>query len=334
MTTDTPKRLLHLLSLLQTPREWPGSELADRLGVTDRTIRRDVERLRDLGYPVESTRGTFGGYRLVAGKAMPPLLLEDDEAVAIAVGLRSSAGHTVAGLAEASVRALAKLEQVLPSRLRRRVTSLGTATTPLTRWQGPQVDAEVLTVLAAGASGGERLRFGYRAADGTETKRLVEPAGLVSAGRRWYFVAYDNDRDDWRMFRVDRITRPFATGVRPPRRELPATDAAAFVEARMGGDRPRYRARATLHAPYKLLARRLAGTEGLTRLDDERCEFVTEADALDWLALRLTALGCEFEVHEPRELADYLRDLAGRASRAAGTEEAEVEGARERRGAG
>lgn len=321
MTTDTPKRLLHLLSLLQTPREWPGSELADRLGVTDRTIRRDIERLRDLGYPVESTRGTFGGYRLVAGKAMPPLLLEDDEAVAIAVGLRSSAGHTVAGLAEASVRALAKLEQVLPSRLRRRVTSLGTATTPLTRWQGPQVDAEVLTVLAAGAAGGERLRFGYRAADGTETKRLVEPAGLVSAGRRWYFVAYDNDRDDWRLFRVDRITRPFATGVRPPRRELPATDAAAFVEARMGGDRPRYRARVTLHAPHKDLARRLGdAAAGLTRIDGGRYEFVTEADALEWLALRLASLGCEFEVHEPPELAEYLRDLAGRASRAAGAE--------------
>lgn len=316
--TDTPGRLLNLLSLLQTPREWPGSELADRLGVTTRTIRRDVERLRDLGYPVEATMGAVGGYRLVAGKAMPPLLLEDDEAVAIAVGLRSSAGHTVAGLAEASVRALAKLEQVLPSRLRRRVTSLGAATTPLTRWQGPQIDAEVLTVLAAAAAGGEKLRFGYRAADGTRTKRLVQPAGLVAAGRRWYFVAYDEDRADWRVFRVDRIVKPFLTGVRPAPRALPAKDAAAFVASRMGGDAPPVRARVTLHAPYRELAPRLGDAAArLERLDDDTCLLNAEEDALEWLALRLAGLGCEFEVHDPPELADYLRELAGRAERAA-----------------
>ncbi|MGP3952141.1 helix-turn-helix transcriptional regulator [Streptomyces sp. 7N604] len=319
MTTDTPARLLNLLSLLQTPREWPGSELAERLGVTTRTIRRDIDRLRDLGYPVEAARGAVGGYRLVAGKAMPPLLLEDDEAVAIAVGLRSAAGHTVTGLPEASVRALAKLEQVLPSRLRRRVTILGNATTPLTRWQGPQIDPDVLTVLATGAAGGEKLRFGYRAADGTETKRLVEPAGLVSAGRRWYFVAYDNDRDDWRIFRVDRITKPFLTGVRGAPRKLPAKDAAAYLAARMTEDRPTYEAVATLHAPYKELAPRLGdAATGLEAAGENACVLRTEADSLEWLALRLAALGCEFEVHEPPQLADYLRELSGRVTRAAG----------------
>src|SRR3954464_11796276 len=163
MTTDTPARLLTLLSLLQTPREWPGGELADRLGVSRRTVRRDVERLRELGYPVQGSKGADGGYRLVAGKAMPPPGLDDEEAVAIAVGLRAGAGHAVAGVDEASVRALAKLEQVLPSRLRHRVATLQTATIPLTSGDGATIATETLTVIASAAAGGERLRFAYRA---------------------------------------------------------------------------------------------------------------------------------------------------------------------------
>lgn len=203
--TDTPVRLLHLLSLLQTPREWPGGELAERLDVSRRTVRRDIDRLRDLGYPVQATLGAEGGYRLVAGKAMPPLVLDDEEAVAIAVGLRAGAGHAVEGIEEASVRALAKLEQVLPSRLRHRVATLQAATMPLTSGDGATVAPDTLTVIAGAATGPERLRFGYRAGNGTETKRLVEPYRLVSTGRRWYLVAYDIDREDWRTFRVDRV---------------------------------------------------------------------------------------------------------------------------------
>ncbi|MET9459680.1 YafY family protein, partial [Streptomyces canus] len=198
MTTDTPARLLSLLSLLQTPREWPGGELADRLGVSRRTVRRDIDRLRELGYPVQATKGSDGGYRLVAGKAMPPLVLDDEEAVAIAVGLRAGAGHAVEGMDEASVRALAKLEQVLPSRLRHRVSTFQAATTPLTSGDGASIATETLTVMASTVAGHERLRFAYRAKDGAESRRVVEPYRLVSTGRRWYLVAYDLDRGDWR----------------------------------------------------------------------------------------------------------------------------------------
>jgi len=222
--TDTPARLLKLLSLLQTPREWPGGELAGRLRVSPRTIRRDVERLRDLGYPVRATKGAVGGYRLVAGAARPPLLFDDEETVAIAVGLRAAAGQAVQGIEEASLRALAKLEQVLPSRLRYRVGSLTAATVPMFYEGGPTVDPQDLTVLAAAVAGGERLRFRYRAGDGAESRRLVEPYRLVATGRRWYLVGHDCDRDDWRIFRVDRIGEPLPTGARTTPRELPGGD--------------------------------------------------------------------------------------------------------------
>ncbi|MBE1484756.1 helix-turn-helix transcriptional regulator [Plantactinospora soyae] len=318
--TDTPGRLLTLLSLLQTPREWPGSELAERLQVSLRTVRRDVERLRGLGYPVEASMGAIGGYRLVAGAAMPPLLLDDEEAVAIAVGLRTAAGHAVAGIEEASVRALAKLEQVLPSRLRYRVGALSAATVPMLTWGRPTVDPETLTVLAAAIAGHERLRFGYRSHSGGDSARLVEPNRLVSAGRRWYLVAYDTDRADWRIFRVDRITEPRRTGVRVPPRELPADDAAEFVTRKLYAFTPTYRAVATLHVPIAQVAGRVGDAPGdLEPIDEHSCRLRSHTDTLEWLALRLATLGCEFEVHEPPELIDYLRALGARASRATDT---------------
>lgn len=238
--SDTPARLLKLLSLLQTPREWPGGELAERLDVSPRTIRRDIDRLRDLGYPVEASRGSVGGYRLVAGAAMPPLLLDDEEAVAIAVGLRAGAGHAIEGVDEASVRALAKLEQVLPSRLRHRVSALQNATVPLTRGDGSTIDPRTLTTLASAATGRERLRFAYRSGDGTRTKRQVEPYRLVSTGQRWYLVAYDLDREDWRTFRVDRVGEPYATGARFAPRPLPVEGAGSDAGS---GDAARFLAR-------------------------------------------------------------------------------------------
>ncbi|MER5640361.1 YafY family protein [Kitasatospora sp. NPDC002227] len=316
--TDTPARLLSLLSLLQTPREWPGSELAERLEVSPRTIRRDIERLRDLGYPVEATRGAVGGYRLVAGAAMPPLLLDDEEAVAIAVGLRASAGNAVEGIEEASVRALAKLVQVLPARLRHRVGSLSAATVQLTLGDGPRVDPEVLTVLAGATAGHERLRFAYRAADGSETRRLVEPHRLVATGRRWYLLGYDNDREDWRIFRVDRLSEPFATGSRAAPRELPAEDAAAYVAARFAHRQRGYEAVVTLHAPYAELAPRFERAPGeLTEAGPDRCTYRLSTDSLDWLALRLALLGCDFEVRHPPELAATVAAMAARLTRAA-----------------
>jgi predicted DNA-binding transcriptional regulator YafY len=318
--SETAARLLRLLSLLQIPREWSGGELAERLQVSRRTVRRDVERLRDLGYEVQATMGVVGGYRLAAGRAMPPLLLDDEEAVAIAVGLRTAAAHAVAGIEEASVRALAKLVQVLPSRLRHRVRALHTATMPLLVGDGPSVDAEALAVLGTAVANRERLRFSYQAADGSESRRLVEPRGLVAARRHWYLVAFDNDREAWRTFRVDRITGLRPTGGRAAPRELPAADAAAYVAETLYDLAPTYRAVATIQAPARDVAARLGSACGdLEALDERTCRLRSAADTLEWLAFRLAMLGCEFEVHEPPELANYLRALGARLTRAAGS---------------
>jgi predicted DNA-binding transcriptional regulator YafY len=321
MTTDTPARLLQLLSLLQTPREWPGGELAGRLGVSRRTVRRDIDRLRELGYPVQATKGSDGGYRLVAGKAMPPLVLDDEEAVAIAVGLRAGAGHAVEGVDEASVRALAKLEQVLPSRLRRRVTTLQAATTALTSGDGPSIAPETLTVIASTVAGHERLRFAYRAKDGTDSRRLTEPYRLVSTGRRWYLVAYDIDRADWRTFRVDRISEPFATGARFAPRELPTGSAAEYLRQSIGHRQETYDFTVTFAAPAEAVAARLPGWMSPPEpLDAGHCRLhATTGDPVEWLAVRLAMLGFDFTVREPAELVECVRELGARLTRAAGT---------------
>ncbi|QFG22668.1 YafY family protein [Actinomadura sp. WMMB 499] len=317
--TDTPARLLTLLSLLQTPREWSGGELAGRLHVSTRTIRRDVDRLRGLGYPIEGATGPDGGYRLVAGTAMPPLLLDDEEAVAITVSLRSAAVSAVEGIGEASVRALAKLEQVLPARLRRRVGVLNAATVALPAPVGPRVDPEVLAVAAAAITNREPLRFRYTSAGGTESRRRVEPHRLVAAGRRWYLLAHDTERDDWRVFRADRIRDPYPTGQRVAPREVPGGDAAAFVTERMYALAPVHTATVTLHAPAEEVRTGLgAEPDDVTPLDEHSCRLETYADTLPWLAARLLILGCEFTVHDPPELVEHLRALGARASRAAG----------------
>ncbi|MFC6066764.1 helix-turn-helix transcriptional regulator [Streptomyces ochraceiscleroticus] len=322
--SDTPARLLTLLSLLQTGREHTGPELAGRLGVSERTVRRDVGRLRDLGYPVDATIGAVGGYRLAAGTAMPPLLLEDDEAVAIAIGLHAAAGGAVTGVAETSVRALAKLEQVLPDRLRRRVAALQEATDPLyglltAGGTAPTTDPAVLGVLAAACRRRERLRFRYAGRDGAPGRRHTEPYRLVSADRRWYLVAYDLDRADWRTFRADRVREPLATGARSAERALPADDAAAYVAESVTGHRARHRAVVVLHTSAEDAARHVPPGSGvLEPLSADRCRLLTGGDALDWLALRLALLNVEFEVHEPPELIVYLRKLGGRMVAAAG----------------
>ncbi|MEU0565129.1 YafY family protein [Nonomuraea sp. NPDC005983] len=310
----TESRLLSLLSLLQTPREWPGGELAERLGVSRRTVRRDIERLRALGYPVEATMGADGGYRLVAGTAMPPLLLDDEEAVAIAVGLSTAARHPVQGIEEASVRALAKLEQVLPARLRYRVRSLGGATVPIPGVPGPEVDPEQLTTLAAAVANRERVRFAYRAHDGSTSTRLVDPHRMVAAGRQWYLLGHDRDRDDWRIFRIDRIADLHATGARIAPRDLPAEDAAAYVTEKLYSLAPTYEAVITLHTP---VTEAIRGLGEVAPISEGTCRLRTHADTLDWLAFRLLALGCEFEVHEPAELNARLLALAARLTRAA-----------------
>jgi predicted DNA-binding transcriptional regulator YafY len=314
--TETSGRLLELLSLLQARRDWPGSELAERVGVSGRTIRRDVERLRRLGYPVHSLTGPAGGYRLRAGTAMPPLLLDDDEAIAIAVGLGTAARASVTGIEETAVRALVKLEPLLPKHLRRRVRALGSATIspPV---GGPTVDPEHLTVIAAACRDCECLRFAYRSRDGTDSRREVEPHALVNLGWRWYLLAWDRRREDWRTFRVDRLERPAATGVRFTARKLPAKDAAAFIRQSIIGAPNRFEARVTLHAPAGEIANRFPARWGTIQpRDAHTCEYRTGDDNLEWLALRVAMLGVDFEVHEPPELVEHLRVLAERFKRA------------------
>lgn len=316
--TGTASRLLELLSLLQARRDWPGPELSRRLGVSQRTVRRDVDRLRRLGYPVESRTGPAGSYRLAAGTAMPPLLLDEDEAVAIAVGLRTAAGSAVEGIEGTSLRALVKLEQVLPAHLRARVHALGAAMTTLPAG-GPTVDPQYLSLLAAARRDGERVRFGYRRRDGETARREVEPHAVVPLGRRWYLVAWDVGREDWRTFRIDRMDAPAAAGVRFAPREVPGGDAAAYVAANRYAGAGRHTARITVHAPAEAVRARVPGGGGtVTPLDDGRCELVTGDDDLHWLALRILMLGAEVEVHEPPALREHLRNLGARLLRAAG----------------
>jgi len=315
--SDTSSRLLSLLSLLQGRRDWPGHELADRLEVSGRTIRRDIERLRQLGYPVESLTGPAGGYRLRAGSAMPPLLLDDEEAIAIAVGLRTAAGASVTGIEETAVRALVKLEQVLPAHLRRRVRALGSVTSTLPV-AGPTVDPQQLTVIATACRDSECIRFGYRSRDHTNSRREVDPHSLVNHGRRWYLVAWDRHRNDWRAFRLDRVAKPVSTGVRFVPRTLPAKDAAAYVKQSITGAPNRFEAIVTLHAAADALTRRVPADWGaLEPIDAHTCIYRTGDDDLRWLAWRIAMLGVDFEVHEPPELIEHLRALASRLARAA-----------------
>jgi len=313
---ETSARLLRLLSLLQARRDWSGPDLADRLGVSARTVRRDVERLRSLGYPVHATSGTAGGYRLGAGAALPPLLLDDDEAVAVAVGLRTAAGGTVAGIEETSLRALAKLEQVLPSRLRHRVETLQSVTLPLAG-TGPTIDPDTLMLIAAACRDHQRLRFDYRGREGNPSTRDTEPLRLVHTGRRWYLVAWDLGREDWRTFRVDRITPRIPPGPRFTPRDPPDEDVPAYVNWVVSSARHRYQARFTFHASAETLAEKVPPTSGVIEaVDDHTCILHTGSNHLDALAIHVAVLGIDFEAHEPPELLDHIRTLAERLGRA------------------
>ncbi|MEV7230586.1 MULTISPECIES: YafY family protein [Polymorphospora] len=316
---NTSTRMLQLLSLLQTHRYWPGSELAGRLAVSERTLRRDVDRLRELGYPVDAARGVAGGYQLQAGAALPPLLLDDEEAVAIAVGLRTAAGGAVAGIAETSVRALAKVVQVMPPRLRRRVDALHTYTEPALTGGGPTVDATTLTLIAQACRDDERLAFDYTSRDGAPTTRLVEPHRLVSYGRRWYLVAFDVERHDWRTFRVDRLSAARTTGARFRPRDLPAADAAEFVRAGLSSIPTRHRVRIRVEAGTDHVAR-VVGRWAEVEADGEGCVLTMHVDEFDWPVLLLAAIGAEFEVLEPAEFREHLgrigRLFIGAAGRA------------------
>lgn len=233
MRNDPTRRALQLLSLLQTHRLWRGTELAGRLEVTERTVRRDIDRLRDLGYPVEATPGVEGGYRLAAGSHLPPLVLDDDEAVAVVVGLRTAASSAIEGIEDASVQALAKIERSLPDHLRRRVASLDNSIVSLQRARDAKrvVDPEVLSVLASACRSHEEVRFDYHPPGRGESRRLVEPHQLLAAGHLWYLIAWDSRRDDWRTFRLDRSNNVRLAGRRFAPREIPGGDAGAYLTA-------------------------------------------------------------------------------------------------------
>jgi len=314
---QTSARLLRLLALFQAQRYWSGAALADRLEVTPRTLRRDVDRLRSLGYPVNSTSGAAGGYQLGAGATLPPLLLDDEEAVAVSVGLRTAASGTVSGIEESSLRALSKLEQVLPARLRKRVNALHAFILPLAS-AGPTVDAQTLSVLAGACRDCEVLRFDYQSKDGAATSREVEPHRLVHTGRRWYLAAWDNGRENWRTFRVDRIQPRIQAGRHFTPRTPPEGDFAAYVSRSVSYPRDPHQAQIVFHASVEMAAERLPPAAGvLEALDEGRCILHTGARSLDTLSVYLALVGFEFEVREPAELKDRIRWLAERFTRAA-----------------
>ncbi|MGW7537095.1 helix-turn-helix transcriptional regulator [Amycolatopsis sp. NPDC054798] len=314
----TSERLLRLLSLLQARRDWPGPDLAGRLGVDVRTIRRDVERLRQLGYPVHATPGVAGGYRLGSGAALPPLLLDDDEAVAVAVGLRTAANGTVSGIEETSVRALAKLEQVLPARLRHRVRAMDSALVRMPG-RGPTIDAELLTVVAAACRDNERLRFTYGTQAGEVAERDVEPLRLVHTGWRWYLVAWDLSRDDWRTFRLDRIDGVPTPSFRFTPREPPAEDLAAYVSSRIATAPYPHVVTLRVAAPAEVLAARVSPTTAVVEpIDDETCRLRTGAKTFDYIPFYLAQWEFDFVVEDaPPELLDRLERIADRFARAA-----------------
>jgi predicted DNA-binding transcriptional regulator YafY len=347
---NTSSRTLRLLSLLQNHRYWPGPELAERLGVSLRTLRRDVDRLRELGYPVEAHRGVDGGYQLAAGAALPPLVVDDEEAVALAVGLRLAAQGTFRpdGVAEASARALAKVTQVMPPRLRRQVEAVATMTESAT-WETVQAstasafDPEVLSRAALACRDAERIRFGYVAANGEQSRRHVEPHRLVALDRRWYLVGYDLDRQDWRSFRLDRVAAVPAgkavsagkavpagkivpagkaalvqpTGARFRPRQIPGGDAAAFVRAGASARPAGPEVVAIVEAPAAAVRERIGPWSSIEEVGPGRCRVtMTPREDSYWAVIALGVLGADFQVISPPEVADRVREWGARFTRA------------------
>jgi predicted DNA-binding transcriptional regulator YafY len=321
-------RTLDLLALLQSRRYWRGTDLANRLEVSVRTLRRDVDQLRDLGYPVEARRGVDGGYQLAAGAALPPLVVDDEEAVALAVGLQAAVqAGIVAGIEESSVRALAKIVQVMPRRLRHRVDALAAMTVPATPGTtAPSVDSGVLTSIAQACRDSERLEFSYTARTGEATDRLVDPHRLVLLGRRWYLVAWDLTRFDWRTFRLDRLDGPKGTGAHSPPRQLPGGDAAQFVRDGIDNLPTRHRVEVVVHAPASVVRDRIGPWGDLEVVDDDRCLLRMTADSLDWPMMALGAAGADFEVVAPEALVDHLRQRVDRFGRAVERAQSEKSG--------
>ncbi|KWX20828.1 transcriptional regulator [Mycolicibacterium wolinskyi] len=314
--SETTSRVLQLLGLLQSRRVWTGEELAERLGVTGRSVRRDIERLRDLGYPVYASKGHGGGYQLGAGAALPPLLLDPDEAVAMAVCLRLAAGGSVAGVGESALRALSKLDQVMPARLRSQVSAVHDATVTLapTSSDSP-VDPDVLMTLARACRDREHVSAGYTDIRGNNTQRRLEPYQLVTTGRRWYLMAYDRDRADWRSLRLDRMSDVRAMGSTFTARDAP--DAASYVRRSISASPYRYVARVRYHAPQDVVAQKFSAASVTVEADGpDACILTAGADDPERMVLYFATVGHDFEVLEPPEVAAAVRDVSARLLRA------------------
>ncbi len=314
---QTSERLLRLLTMLQARASWPGPELAERLEIDRRTLRRDVERLRRLGYPLHATSGVAGGYRLGQGASLPPLMLDDAEGVAVALALQMAAGGTVTGMEEPSQRALAKLQRVLPARLQRRLKSLGAALVRMSD-PGPTVGLDAVSALAAACSENRGVRFLYRDHHGKDSERTVEPHRLVLMGRRWYLVAWDAARRDWRTFRVDRVRAPISMGDYFTPRASPEDDLVGYVTHMVSSAPYRLSARVVLHAPFEAMRPRIGPADGvLEPIDARTCRVSMGSHSYDTMIGWLVQLDVDFHIEEPKELADRARAIGRRCSRAA-----------------
>lgn len=314
--SETTSRVLQLLGLLQGRRVWTGEELAERLGVTGRCVRRDVERLRDLGYPVQASKGHGGGYQLGAGAALPPLLLDPDEAVAMAVCLGLAAGGSVAGVGESALRALSKLDQVMPARLRSQVAAVHDSTVTLAPNANSPVDAEVLMTLARACRDHEHVDTGYTDLHGNATQRRLEPYQLVTTGRRWYLLAYDRDRQDWRSLRLDRMAEVLARGTTFTPRDAP--DAASYVSRSISSSPYRYIAKVRYSAAKDEVGQHFSPSAATIESDGpESCVVTAGADNPETLALYLATVGCDFEILGPPEVIAGAQVAGERLRRAA-----------------
>lgn len=311
--THPSGRLITLLSLLQSRRDWSGDELSGRLEVSPRTVRRDIDLLRELGYPVQTTRGPAGGYRLAPGADLPPMLFDDEQAVAIAVALQT-ATTGVAGVQDASLRALATIRQVLPSRLRHRVDALQVTAVPTGRVAADQsvLDPEVLLQVGACCRDHQLLRFDYVARDGAVSLRRTQPHRLLSRGGRWYAVAWDLDREDWRTFRVDRLTPRVPVGPRFSPRELSEQQVASLLQPTPATAWPA-RGTVLMHAPAAEIARWVRADQGqVTALGEQTCQVEIGAWSYGAIIAYLLLFEVDLEVLGPPELLEAAHQVAGR----------------------
>lgn len=310
--SSTGERMLELLALLQRRQRWSGEELAERLEVSKRTLRRDVDRLRELGYPIEADRGVDGGYQLGAGTKLPPLLLTDDEAVAIAIGLRTAANQPVEGLAEPSMGALVKVGQLLPDALQHRVESLTGAIDTSPMMEANTITLSTLTTLARATRDTKRVHFDYQGFDGTLSHRHVDPHHVVPLNRYWYLIAWDLDRDDWRTFRMDRVDNPYTTHRAFDLRKLPAPDPATHIRQTIRALKSVYDVELVVKAPLAEIQRHIGPWGSATALDNGTTRIEMHIPDLAWAVLMLAISNAEIVSVEPAELRQFLSELGDR----------------------